>query len=311
MDSFRSSSGGPRSARFPAAGFGRGSEEGMDGFAGEVFSVLRRHISEPNARAVISTCRARVEASGERFGPETLGAVVEHVEGALKIFDVPTTRRDLALNELRALARGSTAGPGSGPQSSPQSFRDVSIALARDDDEPPPPPSRRDGPFSNRGSSGPLSMRPEANEGPFSTRGGAGPHSIRPEASIPIVRDEDVIAARDAGRTLCRTLGFSETDQTKVATVISELARNILHYAGRGTITVSRIAAVGAAPGVEVVAADEGPGIPDVDSILAPGYRSPRGTGFGLRGTRRLVDYFDIVTHPGRGTRVTIRKHRG
>ncbi len=292
MDSFRSSSGGPRSARFPAAGFGRGSEEGMDGFAGEVFSVLRRHISEPNARAVISTCRARVEASGERFGPETLGAVVEHVEGALKVFDVPTTRRDLALNELRALAGsggGSSGAPASGPQSSPQSFRNVSIAH-RDDDDPPPPPSRRDGPFS--------------------TRGGAGPLSIRPEASIAINRDEDVITARDAGRTLCRNLGFSETDQTKVATVISELARNILHYAGRGTITVSRIAGSGTSSGVEVVAADEGPGIPDVDSILAPGYRSPRGTGFGLRGTRRLVDYFDIVTHPGRGTRVTVRKHK-
>ncbi|UQA58502.1 anti-sigma regulatory factor [Polyangium aurulentum] len=296
MDSFRSSSGGPRSARFPAAGFGRGAEEGMDGFAGEVFSVLRRHISEPNARAVISTCRARVEASGERFGPETLGAVVEHVEGALKVFDVPTTRRDLALNELRALARGGGA-PQSGPQSSPQSFRDVSIALARDDDDPPPPPSRRDPPFSARG-----------GDGPFSARGGAGPLSIRPEATINIARDEDVISARDAGRTLCRTLGFSETDQTKVATAISELARNILHYAIRGTITVSRIA--GATPGVEVVAADDGPGISDVDSILAPGYRSPRGTGFGLRGTRRLVDYFDIVTHPGRGTRVTVRKHR-
>jgi serine/threonine-protein kinase RsbT len=288
MDSFRSSSGGPRSARFPAAGFGRGAEEGLDGFAGEVFSVLRRHISEPNARAVISTCRARVEASGERFGPETLGAVVEHVEGALKVFDVPTTRRDLALNELRALARGGGGGPpASGPQSSPQSFRDVSIAL-RDDDDPPPPPSRRDA----------------------FPRSSTGPISIRPEAAITIARDEDVITARDAGRTLCRTLGFSETDQTKVATAISELARNILHYAGRGTITVSRIAGVGATPGVEVVAADEGPGIVDIDAILAPGYRSPRGTGFGLRGTRRLVDYFDIVTNPGRGTRVTVRKHR-
>jgi serine/threonine-protein kinase RsbT len=290
MDSFRSSSGGPRSARFHAAGFGRGTEDGLDGFAGEVFSVLRRHISEPNARAVISTCRARVEASGERFGPETLGAVVEHVEGALKVFDVPTARRELALNELRALARGGGA-PQSGPQSSPQSFRDVSIALARDDDDPPPPPSRRDAPFSSRAS--------------------IGPSSLRPEATITIARDEDVISARDAGRTLCRSLGFSETDQTKVATAISELARNILHYASRGTITVSRIAgATTSTPGVEVVAADDGPGISDLDSILAPGYRSPRGTGFGLRGTRRLVDYFDIVTHPGRGTRVTVRKHR-
>ena len=61
-------------------------------------------------------------------------------------------------------------------------------------------------------------------------------------------------------------------------------------------------------PTIQVIATDRGPGIPDVERVLSPTYRSTSGMGRGLRGTRTLMDYFDIYSRPGEGTIVTVRK---
>jgi serine/threonine-protein kinase RsbT len=60
--------------------------------------------------------------------------------------------------------------------------------------------------------------------------------------------------------------------------------------------------------GVQVVARDTGPGIPDVEQALTDGYSSYRGLGLGLPGARRLMDDFAVVSEPGRGTTVTMIK---
>ena len=131
---------------------------------------------------------------------------------------------------------------------------------------------------------------------------------VQNEVVVPIVQEGDIVTARESGKQMCVSLNFSEVSYVKVATAISELARNIVKYAGEGSITVRVIP--GQRRGVEVVATDRGPGIPDIDAVLSPRYRSRSGMGIGLRGTRKVMDHFEIRSQPGRGTTVTIRKYQ-
>jgi serine/threonine-protein kinase RsbT len=62
--------------------------------------------------------------------------------------------------------------------------------------------------------------------------------------------------------------------------------------------------------GVEVVATDDGPGIPDLTLAMQDGYSTSGGLGLGLPGTRRLMDEFEITSDFGKGTRVTVRRWR-
>lgn len=123
---------------------------------------------------------------------------------------------------------------------------------------------------------------------------------------IAVEGEQDILRARLAGKALCQRLGFSEIGLTKVMTAISELSRNMFKYAGRGVIHISRMNTE--KPTIQVIATDRGPGIPDVERVLSPTYRSTSGMGRGLRGTRTLMDYFDIYSRPGEGTIVTVRK---
>jgi serine/threonine-protein kinase RsbT len=129
-----------------------------------------------------------------------------------------------------------------------------------------------------------------------------GPESL----DIAIKLEGDIVRARGAGRDMCRDLGLSEINQVKVATAISELARNIFHYAKTGNIALRRLTTP--RPGIEIVATDQGPGIPDVKLVLSGSYRSRTGMGKGLLGARRLVDFFEVETGPEKGTRVVLRK---
>jgi serine/threonine-protein kinase RsbT len=127
------------------------------------------------------------------------------------------------------------------------------------------------------------------------------------EALVPILTDVDVVAARQKGREIAATNGFSGTDQTLIATAISEVARNIVSYAGRGEIAVSAIEDRGRR-GILVVARDTGPGIPDVALAMRDGYSTANSLGLGLPGAKRLMDEFELASTPGTGTTVTMRK---
>lgn len=124
---------------------------------------------------------------------------------------------------------------------------------------------------------------------------------------IPVAVDADIVAARQRGRALASDLGFSPGNATLIATAISELARNILLYAGAGEILL----AVLDAPerrGIRVVARDSGPGIPDLQQALKDGFSTSRRLGLGLPGVRRLMDEFEIDTRVGLGTTVVVKK---
>jgi serine/threonine-protein kinase RsbT len=124
---------------------------------------------------------------------------------------------------------------------------------------------------------------------------------------IAIESDADVVTARQRARALAVGLEMPGTDQTLLATAISEIARNITAYAVRGEVLLD-VVQDGTRRGVRVVARDEGPGIADLEKALTDGYTTGGGLGLGLPGARRLVDDFDIQTAPGEGTRVTLVK---
>ena len=128
------------------------------------------------------------------------------------------------------------------------------------------------------------------------------------EVRIPIAADPDIVAARQAVRELAGRLAFSATELTLLATAVSEVARNIVRFAGMGEIVVELLDDPRA--GVRIIARDVGPGIVDVEQALQDGYSTYAGLGLGLPGARRLMDEFAIVSDPGRGTTVTMTKWR-
>jgi serine/threonine-protein kinase RsbT len=127
------------------------------------------------------------------------------------------------------------------------------------------------------------------------------------DTRVLIEREMDIVAARQKGRQLAASHGFSSTDQTLIATAISEVARNIVVYAQRGEIIFAALEREGRA-GLMVVARDEGPGIPDPELAMRDGYSTGNSLGMGLPGAKRLMDDFDLFTMPGKGTTVTMKK---
>ena len=129
------------------------------------------------------------------------------------------------------------------------------------------------------------------------------------ETRIAIESDADVVTARQRARKLAADLELSSTDQTLLATAISEVARNITTYAKRGEVLVSIVQEEGdGRRGIRIVARDDGPGIEDIERALQDGYTTGGGLGLGLPGARRLVDDFSIESSPGVGTTVTLVK---
>jgi serine/threonine-protein kinase RsbT len=127
------------------------------------------------------------------------------------------------------------------------------------------------------------------------------------EVVVAIRADVDILFARQKARALATPLRFSSSELTLIATAISEVARNIVSYAGRGEI-VLRIEQRGARRGLRVIARDDGPGIADVDRAMEDGYSTSRSLGLGLPGSKRLMDEFEIASQLGRGTVVTMVK---
>ncbi|HEY7426798.1 MAG TPA: ATP-binding protein [Gemmataceae bacterium] len=128
----------------------------------------------------------------------------------------------------------------------------------------------------------------------------------KPLLKLEIRLEQDVVLARQRARQVAGLLGFERQDQTRIATVVSEIARNAFQYAGGGFIEFSIETNTPAALVVRV--SDRGPGIKDLAVILAGRYSSPTGMGVGILGARRLMDRFEIDTAEGTGTRVVLAK---
>ena len=103
------------------------------------------------------------------------------------------------------------------------------------------------------------------------------------EIHVPIASDQDVVVVRHKGRGLATELGFSASDTTRLATAISELARNIVSYAGRGEI-VLRSTHNSDRSGVMLVARDKGPGIASIEQALRDGIPHRGASDWAFRG---------------------------
>jgi serine/threonine-protein kinase RsbT len=130
---------------------------------------------------------------------------------------------------------------------------------------------------------------------------------VTTEVRVRVVSDCDIVVARQKGRELATDAGFGMTDVALIATAISELARNVLLYAGQGDLVLT-LAEQDGRLGIVLTATDDGPGIPDVAQAMQDGYSTSGGLGLGLPGVKRVVDEFDITSHVGRGTIVTAKK---
>jgi serine/threonine-protein kinase RsbT len=127
--------------------------------------------------------------------------------------------------------------------------------------------------------------------------------------SIPLESEHDIVVARGEVRRFASALGFSLMDQTRLATVTSELARNVVKYARRGRLIAQPTEALRGV-GLRLIFEDEGPGIPNIEAAMRDGFSTGRGLGKGLPGSKRLVHEFQIESNAGRGTRVTIVRWR-
>jgi len=127
---------------------------------------------------------------------------------------------------------------------------------------------------------------------------------------VQIRQQADVVLARQAGREAAKELGFGLADQTRLATAISELARNVVQYAGAGQCIITDESDEEFIK-IRVVVEDHGPGIPDIERALRDGFSTGNGLGAGLPGTKRLGHECRIESKPGH-TRITVgmRKRR-
>lgn len=123
--------------------------------------------------------------------------------------------------------------------------------------------------------------------------------------SLKIKTEQDVVLFRQRLRENAQKIGMSVVNQTKLITAASELARNILAYAGEGQAIIE-VVSERLQTGIKVVFKDNGPGIADINKAMQDGFSTGKSLGLGLPGAKRLVNFFDIQSKMGHGTTVTI-----
>jgi serine/threonine-protein kinase RsbT len=123
------------------------------------------------------------------------------------------------------------------------------------------------------------------------------------QSCIDVETEWDIVAARQSGRMLAKEIGFGDVDQARIATAISELARNIYLYATKGVISNSYVEENGRR-GLRIEAKDNGPGIENLRQVMQDGFTTSGGLGAGLPGVKRLMDTFSLDSKVGEGTEI-------
>jgi signal transduction histidine kinase/CheY-like chemotaxis protein len=127
--------------------------------------------------------------------------------------------------------------------------------------------------------------------------------------AIGLESETDVVLARKRTRRIAELLKFDVQDQTRITTAASELVRNVLEHGGGSGRIEFHVTNDGGVPSLVIAVTDNGPGIPDLDAILAGDFHSAKGMGVGLIGARRLMDGFTAGPGPTGGTAIRIVKH--
>ncbi|MDR7074891.1 anti-sigma regulatory factor [Fictibacillus barbaricus] len=127
------------------------------------------------------------------------------------------------------------------------------------------------------------------------------------QSCVEVRNEWDIVSARQLGRNMAKELGFGNVDQARITTAISELARNIYLYAGKGKICIEPIDQLGK-KGLRIIAIDNGPGIREIRKVMQDGYTTSGGLGAGLPGVKRLMDEFSIESTVDVGTEISATK---
>jgi serine/threonine-protein kinase RsbT len=128
--------------------------------------------------------------------------------------------------------------------------------------------------------------------------------------AIALKTEQDIADARNQVRRMAAAIGFRMIDQTRLATVASELSRNVVKYGEGGRLIMQPTEESDGRTGLRLIFEDKGPGIPDIGAAMRDGFSTGRGLGKGLPGSKRLVDEFKIESEPGHGTRISIVRWR-
>ena len=126
--------------------------------------------------------------------------------------------------------------------------------------------------------------------------------------AVSLRQELDIVTARQRARQIAALAGFGNQDQVRIATAVSEIARNCVQYGGGGRAEFL-LDLESRSQSLIVQVADCGPGIAELDSVMSGAYRSATGMGIGLAGTQRLMDTFHLESAPGRGTKVLFSKY--
>lgn len=147
----------------------------------------------------------------------------------------------------------------------------------------------------------------EGSAAPGMSGGGSTVTALPAPRKLPIEQEKDIATARLEAWSEAVRIGLSKFASVKVATAVSELARNIIFYAVKGTVELRSLKDDRGVIGLQIIATDQGPGIPNakLEEIWAGTYKSQRGMGKGLVAVKKLVDDFHLDTRPGLGTTVT------
>lgn len=131
--------------------------------------------------------------------------------------------------------------------------------------------------------------------------------NLRIKEVIPVQQERDLVLCRNRVKEVAVKTGMGIVNQTKLITAVSELARNMLRYAGGGSVLLE-VVFRGSEPGVQLLFEDKGPGIADIAKAMEDGFSTGKSMGLGLPGTKRLVSEFKINSTVGKGTAVKIIK---
>ncbi len=124
---------------------------------------------------------------------------------------------------------------------------------------------------------------------------------------VDVAEEAHLVTVRNIARGYAKSMNFNLVEETKLVTAVSELSRNMIIYAGGGSMKIEKVSLEGK-NGIRITFSDSGPGIKDLDLAMQDGYSTNNGLGLGLPGTKRLVSQMEIASESGKGTRIVITK---
>jgi anti-sigma regulatory factor (Ser/Thr protein kinase) len=124
--------------------------------------------------------------------------------------------------------------------------------------------------------------------------------------AIPVVDESQVGEARRIVAAICRLMNMTETDMSRIAIIVTELATNLVKHGSGGELAIRSIE-WGVRLGVELLSLDTGPGIENIPQSMRDGYSTSASPGSGLGAVMRLSSLFDIYSQKGKGAAVMSR----